>query len=293
MKLGLGTVQFGMPYGISNPAGMVSEQEVVRILCAALELGLEVIDTAPAYELSEKVLGEALPKNHSLHIVTKTPAFKTPHISEKDCDHLNRTFHVSLERLRQNSLYGLIVHHVDDLFAKNGDKLFAEMQKLKAEGLVKKIGISVYSPEQVDLVLKRYDVDLVQLPLNVLDQRFVSSGCLKKLKALHVEVHARSAFLQGLLLMELQQLRPHFDSVSTILQEYQSFVADKKISVVEAALSFVNSQVEVDHTIVGVCSVAQLNEIHQGFKNIMGKKFDFEKFSCTDEKIVNPSKWVI
>ena len=106
----------------------------------------------------------------------------------------------------RGNVYGLLAHHADDLLVPGGRRVFEEMQRLLEEGLVRKIGVSVYSGQQIDSILELYTPDIVQLPLNLFDQRLLESGHLEKLKRRGVEIHARSVFLQGLLLIEPDQV---------------------------------------------------------------------------------------
>jgi aryl-alcohol dehydrogenase-like predicted oxidoreductase len=118
MKIGLGTAQFGLDYGISNPLGKTPVAEVRRILDATAENGVHVIDTASLYGDSEKILGQCLGEHHSFHIITKTPQYNKSLINEENAEQLKKVFHESLARLKQSSLYGLLVHSADDLLAQ-------------------------------------------------------------------------------------------------------------------------------------------------------------------------------
>jgi aryl-alcohol dehydrogenase-like predicted oxidoreductase len=292
MKLGIGTAQFGLDYGISNPDGKTSPGEVAKILEVAAKHGIRVIDTAPAYGTSEDVLGISLPPSHDFHIVTKTPRFSSLAITSKDVQLLEETFYHSLSKLRQTSMYGLLVHHVDDLFADKSEILMKKVIEFKRQGLVQKIGVSVYTGEQIDRVLKNYSIDLIQLPINILDRRLINSGYLKKIKKQGIEIHARSIFLQGLLLMEPESLPQHFDSIREHLQHYHSLLVERGISRVEAALSFVCEMEEVDQVLFGVNNCQQLQEAiissYKSFTNL-----DFSKFAIEDITILNPSAWKV
>ena len=184
MKIGLGTVQFGLDYGVSNKEGKTAPDEVGRILKAAADRGVRVIDTAALYGSSEEALGSALPTGHRFDIVTKTRSFKKDSITPDDARILEEGFGASLSKLRSRSVYGLLLHDCDDLLAKGGGLLMAKMQGFKERGLVKKIGVSVYTASQIDRVMARFSIDIIQLPLSVFDQRLIQSGHLSRLKAL-------------------------------------------------------------------------------------------------------------
>ena len=294
MKIGLGTAQFGLDYGISSPLGKTPVGEIERILDAAAENGVHIIDTASLYGDSEKVLGQCLGEHHSFHIITKTPQYNKSLITEENAEQLKKVFHESLERLKQLSLYGLLVHSADDLLAQNGAALWEAMNDIKNKGLVKKIGASVYSARQIDAILEKFPIDLIQLPVSVLDQRLIGSGHLERLKKRGIEVHARSAFLQGLLLMDPSDLPDSFCSVRVHLQQYHRFIGARNVSPVKSALNFVLNLEEVDTVIIGVASSAQLEEIlHACVGAPEMTANDYRNFAWSDEGILDPSRWKV
>jgi aryl-alcohol dehydrogenase-like predicted oxidoreductase len=288
MKIGLGTVQFGLDYGISNTSGKTTPDEVIRILETAERNGIRVIDTAALYGESERVLGQALPEKHSFDIITKSPRF-TETINTERARILEQAFRQSLQNLHAVSVYGLLIHHADDLIGDGSNALMDRMHELKQNGLVKKIGVSVYTAKQIDRVLDKFTIDLIQLPVNVLDQRLLVSGHLARLKAAGIEVHARSAFLQGLLLMDPAALPPYFDSIKRHLTDYHRTLQLRGLTPVQSALGFVTGLNEVDKVICGVNNQMQLDEI---CTNQSPLDTDiFRRFALSDEVIVNPSLW--
>lgn len=291
MKLGLGTVQFGMDYGMSNPRGKTPLAEVDRILRLAADNGIQVLDTAALYGDSEVVLGGLLPSSHDFRIVTKTPSFKTPTINAADVIHLRDTFYRSLENIRQRNVYGLLAHHADDLLVPGGERIFEGMRCLLEEGLVRKIGVSVYSGQQIDGILERYTPDIVQLPLNLFDQRLSDSGHLEKLKRRGVEIHARSVFLQGLLLAEPDRIPAYFSPISDKLECYARFLEANKLSRLQATLAFAAKQRDVDVVLAGVTSAAELRDIFSALDAVSGLDLDMSVLKVADERMVNPSLW--
>ena len=216
-KIALGTVQFGIDYGINSTEGQVQPNQVERILRYARSKGINLLDTAPAYGSSEKVLGQIGTENFK--VVTKTRHFDSLEINDSDVNLLNNDFYNSLKNLRQDSVYGVLVHNADDLLKSGSEKIFKQLQKLKHAKKIVKIGVSVYDHSQLQTILDNFDVDLVQLPFNILDRRMVDSGMLAKLQEKDIEVHARSIFLQGLLLMS-EQNRPRSLIVGVVYGEY-------------------------------------------------------------------------
>ncbi|WP_371754356.1 aldo/keto reductase [Ferviditalea candida] len=292
MKLGLGTVQFGLDYGVSNKKGKTPPEEAYDILEAAHRLGIRVLDTAALYGSSEETLGHCLLPHHNFSIITKTPQFSSPTLAPFDAKLLVDTFHQSLTRMRQKSIYGLLIHQADDLLKDNGHLLAETMVRLKQSGFVEKIGVSVYTGAQIDRILELYPVDIIQLPLNILDQRLLLSGHLSKLKKSGIEIHARSVFLQGLLLMNPAHLPEYFSPVKKHLEHFQLSMRRIGISPKQAALQFVMGIKEIDTVLCGVNNRAQLLEL-SNLARLPSEPLVPERFSISDDTILNPSKWRI
>lgn len=294
MKLGLGTAQFGLNYGISNAIGVTISEEVKRILEFAYQKGIALLDTAPAYGTSEETLGNSLQDSHGFLIVTKTPTYRKGRIDNSDGQYLRETFQTSLNRLKQSSLYCLLIHHADDLFLPNGNILWEAMEELKAAGVVKKIGVSVYSPQQIEKILARYSPDVIQAPVNVLDQRLIKAGYLAILKKQGIEIHSRSVFLQGLLLMTVEEMPDYFNPFKPILERYRQSLKEKWISPLKAALGFVYRLPDIDYVLVGVNNKHHLEEIIALVSNIDPlERLDFSEFATDDERLINPSLWKV
>jgi aryl-alcohol dehydrogenase-like predicted oxidoreductase len=289
VKLGLGTVQFGLSYGVSNRQGQTSPDEAARILATAAGRGLSVIDTAALYGTSEEVLGAVLPPGHGFRVVTKTCRFDGSRIPEDGGARLEEIFRTSLARLGAPSVYGLLLHNVQDLLVPGGELLYGRLLALRDAGLVQRIGVSVYRGEEIDRVLERFPIDLVQLPVNIFDQRLIHGGQLARLKRAGVEVHARSAFLQGLLLMAPEELPPGLAPVRPHLAAYRDWLAGHGISPLAAALGFVTGLADVDTVVCGVNDHQQLEELCVAAAPLTG--LDFDRFALTDERILNPALW--
>jgi aryl-alcohol dehydrogenase-like predicted oxidoreductase len=288
--IGLGTVQFGVDYGVSNHQGKTSLVEVGQILEYAAMRGVRILDTAALYGNSEQVLGQVLSDNHSFQIVTKTPSFEGNRIAKHHVGLLETTFFQSLENLCQSSVYGLLIHHVDDLLKPGAEALIDKLLQLKQSGKVKKIGVSVYNATQIDAVLGKMDVDLIQLPINVFDQRLIASEHLRKLKTNGVEIHARSVFLQGLLLMSLDKMPHYFSPILPQITTYHQEVQHSGLSLLEAALGFVLQLNDIDTVLCGVNSQQQLEEILSVDK-LAEINLDFSRFAVDDTQYVNPANW--
>ncbi len=288
-RVGLGTVQFGMNYGVSNRAGRPGKDEMAAILARAVALGVRYLDTAPAYGDAEILLGNLLPAGHGLRVVTKTPPVPDDIIERRHGVQWLDSFERSLERLRIESAYGLLVHQAADLGKPGWQHLVEALHALKTRGLVGRIGVSVYDDRQLALADSRFRLEIVQLPLNALDRRPVASGMLARLKAQDIEVHARSVFLQGLLLMAPSELPAFFQPVRPTLQTLRDEWASHGLSPVAACLAFVLRQSEIDAAIVGVNRLAEIAEIEAAVSAV--GEVDTESTPDVAPIYLDPSRW--
>lgn len=286
-KIGLGTVQWGLEYGVANRDGRTSGEEVGRILAYARAAGLHVLDTAALYGEAEAVLGEH--DLDGLRIVTKTPRYAQASISASEADDLHVTFERSLSRLRVPSVYGLLAHHADDLLAPGGERLIEALVSLRDRGRVSRIGVSVYDGAQIAALLDRFTPDLVQLPLNVFDQRLIADGSLARLSSLGVEIHARSAFLQGLLLMPPESAPTYFAPWQEKLRAWHATCATRGVLPQHAALAFVCDRPEITCCLIGVQNQAQLSDTLTGLDE--APRSDAAAFACNDPALLNPATW--
>ena len=193
--------------------------------------------------------------------MTKTPIFQKAKIHKEDGTGLKDAFRSSLDKLRQPKLYGLLGHHAIDLLKDGGQYLWEAMQDLKEIGLVQKIGASFYSPPELNHFLEKYTPDIVQAPISVFDQRMIKNGHLQHLNSQGIEMHCRSVFLQGLLLMSPEELPEQFNSIRNMMLQYREALQKQGINPLEAALTFVYQQPEIDYVIVGINNHAHLKEI--------------------------------
>jgi aryl-alcohol dehydrogenase-like predicted oxidoreductase len=289
MKIILGTVQFGVSYGVSNTSGKTTIQEASDILNYAWKNEINTIDTASNYGNSESVIGELTGKN-KWNIITKTPSLDNC-IDIRDCiKSIDISLEKSLHYLGVGSVSALLIHSANDLLDSKGFQLFNHMKHLKDMGLVEKIGVSVYAYDQIDYILGNYEVDIIQLPVNILDQRLIESGHLAKIKQYGVEIHARSVFLQGLLLMPLCKLPNHFSKVSDSINRFLMHSHERSLSSVELALGFVQDIQEIDKVVVGANTVNQLIEIIDA-SNVKVNYKEYTDLSLSDPYYLNPSNW--
>jgi aryl-alcohol dehydrogenase-like predicted oxidoreductase len=294
MKLALGTVQFGLPYGLSNTNIQPLEADVINILQYAATTDIDLLDTAHLYGESEAVIGRSLPLGHNFRIVTKTPKFAgVDRLSV--ANRLNSAFHESCYHLRSTKLHALLVHDVNDLLGPNGDTIWRAMQDLKERNSITYIGASVYDAIQMDRLINTYPIDLIQLPLSLLDQRLVQSGHLDLLVRRGIIIHARSAFLQGALLMRPEELPQHLHGLGSCVKEVLTRSAKLGISPLQAALGFLAALNQVNAVVCGVNSLEHLKQIVLAMKSLsltLGVD-DVLACACKDERLLDPSQWKV
>lgn len=285
MKLALGTVQFGLNYGVANSCGRISDAEARKILFQASQYGFDTLDTAIAYGDSEGILG-CLGIDR-WRVVTKLSA--APASCDDIVSWVEDEIRQSISRLNVPQLYGVLLHRPGQLLESGGKELYQGLKSIKENGLTKKIGISVYEPTELDQLLNRFDFDLVQAPLNILDRRLVEFGWAKQLSSAGIELHTRSAFLQGLLLMSASERPKKFTQWSDIWVLWDNWLKEYGLSPLQACLQYLKSVVEIDRIIVGVDSVNQLNQIVSASEGVLTNLPIWERID--DQRILNPSLW--
>jgi aryl-alcohol dehydrogenase-like predicted oxidoreductase len=290
-RLGLGTVQFGLEYGVSNRSGRPSEREVAAILARAAGAGVGIIDTAPAYGEAEVLVGRHLPPGHALRIVTKTPAISTSAIDARHGQRVLDTLAVSLDHLKVGAVHGLLVHRSDDLAKPGWQYLVDAMTEAKSRGWTSRIGASIYNDDQLTLVESCFQPEIVQLPLNVLDRRPIASGTLVRLKSLGIEVHARSAFLQGVLLMEPDELPEFFAPVRQRIVALRELWRKRGASALDGCLAFALQRPEIDAVVVGVNCLKEFEQIELAVASSAGVDGDIDTGQPIDPVYIDPSRW--
>lgn len=286
MKIALGSAQFGLSYGVANIAGKVGFTEALKIRDVALENNVDTVDTAVAYGDSEDTLGSIGVDNFK--VVTKLPA-----IPENISDihgWVHTVIKASLKRLKKESLYGLLMHDPRSLFGNHTHKIVNALESLKASGIVSKVGVSVYNPADLEGISRVMSLDLVQAPLSVVDRRLITSGWLEKLANNGVEVHTRSSFLQGLLLLSREKIPKKFEIWSALWDFWHYELIKRDLNPVEECLRYVMSVSQVDRVIVGVETASQFKEIITAV-NRTNIPTDWSPMACDDENLINPSNW--
>lgn len=284
-RLALGTVQFGLQYGVANRATRVSRDEAARIVEHARRAGLDTLDTATGYGDSEERLGEF--GVASWQIVSKLP--RVPAGCLDVASWVSHSLSATLSRLRVPHLHGLLLHHPHDLLESYGDELHGALKSEREAGRVTKIGVSIYGPEELEALIPRFRFDLVQGPFNVVDRRLAASGWFRTLRAAGTEIHVRSAFLQGLLLMSRATRPANFDRWDSLWRLWESWLEEQGMTPLEACIGFALSQDAIDRVVVGVDSLGQLQEILGAAAR--SPCAPPAALAVDDPDLINPSRW--
>lgn len=294
-ELCLGTVQFGMKYGINNTLGQPSEEDVFKMLDTAVENGIRVIDTARAYGTAEIVLGHyfATRKNaDSIKIISKL----RPNVIEENeadiCGAVRRECEETLSRLHVEQLNGYLLHTPEYIYQP---KIIDALRALKAEKLVEHIGVSVYELSEGYAALKTEDIDYIQLPYSVFDQRGMQEGFIQEAKKAGVTIFTRSAFLQGLFMMEKEKISKHLNHVIPYMVKFEKLLDRYSVNKMDALIQFVKQESLIDYLVFGVDTREQLLQdisVYQG--NSVPKDFIKElkeTFVDIEKSIIFPSLW--
>jgi len=291
-QLCLGTVQFGLPYGITNTAGQVPESEVAKLLAQLEEAGFHWLDTAQAYGNAEEVLGRNLPNSHQFSIVSKLPAQEQVAFTAEDQVEWNKEFCVSCKHLRVESIDTLLLHASSDLRKPGGTYLEDWLFGLRERGLVKRLGVSIYTADDLEGV----DPDLlnvVQLPLSLFDQRLLQDGTVARLSAQGTAIHARSLYLQGLLLTPARswpswmgnEERGHQQALEDLAQE-------RGCRLIDLALGFAKHQTDLEAIVLGVCCSRELNELRESWLNSSPwRESEWLPWGLQEPKVLDPRCW--
>ena len=280
-KLVLGTVQFGLNYGINNTNGQVTPEEVNNILDEAGNTGVKLIDTACSYGSSDEVLGKSPAlHSHPFRIISK---YSAEGLTPKE------QYQASLKRLKVNKLYAYMVHNFPT-YSEN-PKIWDELIELKDNGLVERIGFSLYTTSELEYLLENnIKVDIVQVPYNILDRQF--EPLFPKLHERGIEVHTRSAFLQGLFFKQPDRFEGNVRSLAKYVSEIQHFCLENDIQVQDLALGYVLSSL-ADGVLIGVDSLQQMRKnINSAKREVTTKELEFiRSLNVVEKELLSPVNW--
>jgi len=283
-KLILGTVQFGIPYGINNSMGLLNEQGVTKILAKGHSAGILTLDTAAAYGEAEKRIGNFHQEsNKNFKVITK----------------FNKDKSISWNDSIEHSLKNLIVEKVETImfhsyeaYNENSSKIAEIISEGKGK-FFDNIGVSVYTNQELKNLIEDQNIDVVQLPFNLLDNHSARSELLLKLKSKGKIIHTRSCFLQGLFFKDLNNLPTILLPLKYELHKIQKLANEYSISVGQMALNYVLQKEYVDGVLIGVDSLQQLDQnlsyANDKIPEELSQKID--KLSVGHPHLLNPSTW--
>ena len=284
-RIVLGGAQLGLPYGILNGGETLSREEVARILDTAISNGIESIDTAIAYGQSETVIGETA--QNRFKIISKLPPI--PSDIANVSQWVRTQIDASLSRLNCSSLEALLLHHPQDLIGPHGSELYAAINSLLSEKIIERFGVSIYAPNELDGIIGKFNIDVVQAPLNVFDRRII--GVTDQLSALNIEVHVRSVFLQGVLIANPKDRPQRFQPWSEHFARFDEWVHSTGMSAMACCLGFALQQPGVTKLVIGTTSKESLTEIMTSIPNIhLEVPADLQSSS---EQLIDPRVWSV
>tara|TARA_B110000037_G_scaffold200805_1_gene241664 strand:+ start:345 stop:1193 length:849 start_codon:yes stop_codon:yes gene_type:complete len=281
MKLFIGTAQFGFKYGFNKIK--IKKLEIKNIEKILKRNSLKNFDTAMNYGESEKIIGNLKIKRK---VITK---IKLPKKKPKDLKKwFEKKLNKSLKKLKVKSLHGLLIHDTADISGKNKEflNILLDCQKKK---LISKLGISVYEVDEIKRILKFWKPEIIQMPINIFDHRFLNNNFLYKLKKLNIELHARSCFLQGVLLKK--KIKIGNLKSKKVFSSFSNWCQKKQLSKLEACIHFIKKIREIDYLIVGFDNSSHLKEIINSFN----KKLILvpDDFLSNEKSLIDPRKWKI
>lgn len=293
-KLCLGTVQFGLDYGIANSSGEISQENVNNILSFVINQNINCFDTGSMYGSSEKKIGNFVKENkkYDLNIISKIKSnfFNMEHSASISL------IDKSLIFLSSESLFALLLHNIDAI--KYWDEFNSELvKKLKKENKIKYFGVSIYTNEEFNFALENERVEIIQIPFSLLDQRAINYNWLKKAKAKNKLIFIRSIYLQGLILMNLENVPFYLENAKKYLIKVEEIANRLNITKNQLALSFVNQLASESILLFGCDTLVQARENIDNYNNLTFIDEEIieelkKSMSTVDEDIYNPSKWI-
>jgi len=292
-KLCLGTVQFGLDYGIANTTGQVTETEAHSIMDYILSQDINCIDTAQGYGNSEFVIGKFFQKhqNKNIKIISKIKS----DIFQLSSSNFIKNIRTSLNTLSTESIFGLLLHDNELLYDWNTNHS-SYVKSLKALKFIQYFGVSIYTNEEFLAAMNNSDIDIVQIPFNLFDQRAITNGWLQKAKEKNKLIFIRSVYLQGLILMDEDKIPIHLNKAKKYINLLDKLTTKLGITRNELALSFINTMAKDSIILFGCDSLEQAKEnlsIFSTLPKLNKYTIDYiqDNFSNTSENIYNPSHW--
>ncbi len=286
MKIVIGTANFNQNYGLIN-SKIKNYYEVKKILNYCRKKNIKYLDTSFSYNLSKKFINSLNFKN--LNIITK---IKLPKKNKKKfIEDLEKKLMRELKFYKANKFYALLLHNSKDLKSKYGNELLKKILHLKKIGLVNKLGVSIYETNELNLIFRKFTPNIIQLPINIIDRRFLEKKIILKLRKMKIQIQARSIFLQGILTKNPETLKSlkKNKGLYEIISSLYNWCIKKNLNLKEACLLFIKEQKSINFLTIGVES---LEELKQNLSSLSkNKNFDLSRFASENKKIIDPRKW--
>ncbi len=285
-KIILGTAQLGLQgYGINNSLGKPSHYQVMKILDVAVHAGIKYLDTAEAYGNAESLIGDYLSKKPSskFEVITKMSTSN----GEEIIDKIEKT----LRRLRVDCIDTYLFHSHTDY--QGNPKAFEDLLEQREQGKIRRLGVSVYTNKEVESLLVEPEIDVIQLPFNLLDNNSQRGDVINKAKAAGKAVLSRSVFLQGLFFMPPNSLPPHLSVLFDQLKELETFTSKEGIAMNELALNYALSKHCIDGVLLGVETADQLIQNLESLQTTLPQSVvsDIDNIKVQNPDLLNPALW--
>ena len=288
----LGTAQFGSAYGITNTIGKVPLAEVDKILSLAIQNNIYWLDTAQKYGTSEVVLGKCMKPRYNFRVISKLSPQKNSFFTKDDVSLWEESLHKTLKNLDKNHIDTLMIHSSSDLRKPGSDLLYGWLDSIRLAGLIKRVGLSIYNAK--DLTGINHSIlDIVQLPMSLFDQRLLIDGTIEMLVSQGIKIHARSIYLQGLLLTPSTLWPSWVDKYGLNHKlRLEHLCEEKGCSEIDLALSFIKSQSFLEAVVVGICDTQQLHDLLESW-SLKSPWIDNEwkSWAISRSNILDPRKW--
>ena len=282
-KLILGTAQFGMKYGVNNKVGKIPKKEIVKILNFSKRNNISYFDTASTYGESENKLGNYLKKNNNnFKIITKYSSKKKSIIKQ----------FYETRKLTGQIPDIVLAHSYKDYISKDFQETLNHLIK---EFKLKKYGASLYSPNEYFKILKVRVPNIIQVPVNIFDKRFLEKKIISSIKKNRIEVHARSIYLQGLLFVEEKKIYRYFKNIKKIFKKTINLAENENLSLAQLSLLWVYKKKDINKIVLGIDSLSQLNENINLLKKKINNKtiLEIDKINLHKNTIIKPNLWKI
>lgn len=281
-KLGIGSGQFALDQ--TSVRGRPRSAEVRDMLEIAARTRLTMLDIAGYSPQSDAALGDILPRPNPFDIIISTVR------ADRGADLVEAEARAALRRMGVDQAECIMVPSASELFGPHGAALWDRLKALKDQGVTRKIGVAVFASDDPLGVARRFRPDVVQAPASLLDQRLIVDGTLASIAEMGIQVHLRSIFLNGLLLLPPDRAPNHLKAAAARISRARRLIAEGRSDPLQAALGFALSRPEAHTVLVGVASTAELNAVIAAGAN-PPPDLDWDEMAIDDPVALDPRAW--